>query len=879
MTAPAPPAPPTPSPRERPLALRLALATALVAAACAMGVALRPWIAPTLYMPFFAAVAVAAWYGGLHAGLYATLLSAAAANYVLTAPYYAFGLDMAEGVRAVGFLLTGWLISALSAGMRDARARAERGEHEARLLAAQLEEHAVELELHVEQAQAMAAETEQQIEETQVIAVELEERVAESDALRGELERVNARLAAARGRAETEGRRLARILDTMAEGVCLLDAEGRITYANAAGARILAVPLDGLVGVRYDAVPLHPPRGAAAPGIRDRLAERVLRRGDSVQGEELTGEVGGRVVTLRLNAVPLRDDDGAIAGAVASFDDVTARRAAEEAVRESEARFRTLADTAPVLVWMSDETGAWTFFNLPWLEFRGRTAEEELGDGWLEGVHPDDARRCLAIYATSFDARRPFRMEYRLRRHDGEWRWVMNTGVPRQTPDGGFAGYVGSCVDITDRRVGEERQRFLADAGTLLASSLDYETTLRSVAQLAVPLLADYCVVDLRDGDRVRRVEAAHADPALQPLVSRLLEHPPELESRNLVAEVLRSGVPQLGNEVTAAQRSAWARDPRHLALLESLAPTAYMAVPLVARGRVIGSLLFCMTGSGRRYDEDELALAEDLARRAAFAIDNARLYEDAVEADQAKADFLAVMSHELRTPLNAIIGYTDLFLMGIPVALPGEVQPQLGRVRAAARHLLELIDEILTFARLEAGQEEVHREAVEAADLVHDAASLVEPLAMERGLDFRVEGADGVGTLRTDVRKVRQILVNLLGNAVKFTERGAVSIRAVRDGGDALFQVDDTGIGIAGEQLPRIFEPFQQVEQTTIRTRGGSGLGLTVARQLARLLGGDVTCTSRVGEGSRFLLRLPLAEDAPAAAPSPPPERDAARA
>jgi signal transduction histidine kinase len=182
-------------------------------------------------------------------------------------------------------------------------------------------------------------------------------------------------------------------------------------------------------------------------------------------------------------------------------------------------------------------------------------------------------------------------------------------------------------------------------------------------------------------------------------------------------------------------------------------------------------------------------------------------------------------------------------------------------RVRSAAQHLLELIDETLTFARLEAGQEEVRPvSGVACSALVEEAAALVEPLAMERGLEFRAAAPQPDVEMTVDARKVRQVLVNLLGNAIKFTARGSVALTAERDGGDVRFRVADTGPGIAAEHAERIFDPFWQVEQSTIRTHGGSGLGLSVARQLARLMGGDVTVQSTPGEGSVFTIRIPIA-------------------
>jgi PAS domain S-box-containing protein len=959
---------------------RYALAVAGVGVAAGVAWALRPWMAPAVYPPFFCAVLLAAWYGGLGPGLVASVLSAAVATSLFLPPHPGPGLAPQEGTRLLGFVVTSYLASALSERLHRARRAAEAHAAASARQAAELQEQAAML-------QEQAAELERQAEEAQNLTVELESQVAESEALRSELAEANDRLALAAAEGRAVSGRMESILRTMTEGVALVDRQGRITFANAAASRMLGIaegplapPLsigDAYVPLRADGMPM---------GHGERPVGRVLATGRAVAGEEIRVVSAAGQAMLRVSAAPVRGADGSLNGVVATFQDVTearvaqaarlaeeerfratfeqaavgiahvgldgrwqrvnqrlcdilgypreellgmtfqqithpddlsadeelsrrvaqgqiptytlekrylrrggaavwinltvslarggdgqapyfisviediqARRTAQAAVRESEERFRVLADTAPVLVWTSGADGGYDFFNKPWLDFTGRAMEQETGEGWRRGIHPEDVRRCRSIYRSSFDARRPFRMEYRLRRADGEYRWVLDAGVPRLLPDGTFAGYVGSCIDITERREAEEQLRFLADAGSALASSLNYERTLERVVHLAVPVLADYCVLDLVEDGRVRRVAAAHADASLQPLVERLLEHAPSLEGPGPVARVLRTGQPQVANEVTPAELARTAEGPEHLAVLERLGPTALMAVPLQAGGRVLGSLLFVAAGSGRRYDEMELARAEELARRAGLAMENARLYEASVEANRAKSDFLAVMSHELRTPLNAILGYADLFLLGIPAPLPERVHPQMERLRAAGRHLLSLIEEILTFARLEAGQEEVSAEdGVSCRDLVQDAASLVEPLAIERGLAFSAGCEDPGLTLRTDARKARQVLANLLGNAIKFTDHGRVSLNARRDGPDVAFEVRDTGIGIAPEHLERIFEAFWQVEQSTIRRHEGSGLGLSVARQLARLLGGDVTARSTPGEGSVFTFTLP---------------------
>ena len=235
------------------------------------------------------------------------------------------------------------------------------------------------------------------------------------------------------------------------------------------------------------------------------------------------------------------------------------------------------------------------------------------------------------------------------------------------------------------------------------------------------------------------------------------------------------------------------------------------------------------------------------------------RARREAEAANLGKTEFLAVMSHELRTPLNAIIGYGDLLHDGISGPLAEVPKRYVGRIRESAWHLLGLIEDILAYSRIEAGKEEVEIVPVDAADVARDAAGIVEPLAAKKQLALRVRVPEVHLMIETDERKLRQVLVNLLGNAVKFTERGEVALLLERSpGGGAVFRVRDTGSGIAAHHLETIFRAFEQVDPSLTRRQQGTGLGLGVSRKLAHLLGGELSVESELGVGSTFILRLP---------------------
>lgn len=424
--------------------------------------------------------------------------------------------------------------------------------------------------------------------------------------------------------------------------------------------------------------------------------------------------------------------------------------------------------------------------------------------------------------------------------------------------------------DVDDRRRHDERLRFLAEASTLLSSSLDYETTLANVAELAVPALASSCVIDLVGADeQLERVATVFDSGELSRLVGEMRRrHPLTAETRHPAWQVLATGESIFYPEITANTLPDVVDDrPDSLALARRLNPTSCVFVALRARGRTLGVMSLSTTAGRRRFDERDRVLIEELALRVAMAVDNARLHEaerraraEAEAANQAKSDFLAIMSHELRTPLTAVVGYTELLADEVVGPVNDTQRDHLGRVRASSEHLLMLIEDILSFARIEAGREQLRIEEFALAAVLEQAAVIVRPLAEKKGLEFTLVGHDSRAVMRSDPQKVRQIMINLLANAVKFTTAGSVRLAAHTRDGRVGFEVTDTGPGIAAEYWDRVFDAFWQVDQRITRKSGGTGLGLSVARQLARMLGGDVTVESTVGQGSVFRVDLPLA-------------------
>jgi signal transduction histidine kinase len=450
--------------------------------------------------------------------------------------------------------------------------------------------------------------------------------------------------------------------------------------------------------------------------------------------------------------------------------------------------------------------------------------------------------------------------EVEIVRGDGT-RAVLNvSSSPIRDQGGAVVAAAVTFIDITERRRRERERRFLAEASALLSSSLDYTVTLANVARLAVPTLADWCGVDIIQDNTLRRLAVEHVDQQKVALARELGEkYPPALDSPGGVGEALRNGRPELFPAITDEMLRGVAENEEHLRILQELGLRSAMIVPLTARGRVLGDITLVAAESGRTFGPEDLAFAVELAGLAAMAIDNARLYDDSQSANRAKADFLSVISHELRTPLTAVIGYAELLALGIPEPVTDRQREQIERIEIAARHLLQLIEEILTIASLEAGTVSIRRQEVKLSEVLRRAEAIARPLALEKQISLTIQEPAEEIVMDTDPDRLLQVLLNLLSNAVKFTDTGSIVVSVQRSDGAVEIAVRDTGIGISEAQRERIFEAFWQAEQPITRRAGGTGLGLTISRRLLRLLGGTMEVTSQPGEGSTFTASIPL--------------------
>ncbi len=532
----------------------------------------------------------------------------------------------------------------------------------------------------------------------------------------------------------------------------------------------------------------------------------------------------------------------------------------DAALRRSEARYRALAEASTRMVWTTDRHGM--VEDMPgWRAITGQTADQVRGVGWLEAIHAADRERVSRTWWDAYDSRGVYVCEYRIRLASGGYRWYRARAVPVLEPGGEVVEWVGVLDDVDERRHAEARKAMLEEAGRVLGTSLDPGETLESVARLAVPHLADGCAVDLADErGALRRVTVLTRDPAKAELVRELERRfPTPIDSPAGHTTAFRTGRPQLVERFTDDLLRAASSCDEHFRLWKALDMHSALCVPMSTRGRTIGVLTFVSTSPDRHFGAADLDAASALGERAASAVDNARLYAQAQAASRAKSDFLATMSHELRTPIHASIGYVELLEMGLRGEVSNAQRHDLHRIRANQQHLLAIINDILGYARIEAGQVHYDPRELDAGEILQEAGAMVEPQARAKGITLSMADSAGVRAV-ADGDKLRQVLLNLLSNAVKFTPPGgSVHAAAAADEDAVRLSVRDTGIGIPAEKQAAIFEPFVQLDQELTRVAEGTGLGLAISRDLARGMGGELHVQSAPGAGSTFTLVLPL--------------------
>lgn len=492
------------------------------------------------------------------------------------------------------------------------------------------------------------------------------------------------------------------------------------------------------------------------------------------------------------------------------FRDISERKRMEHALRESEARFRAMADAAPVLIWLADTDKRCIWFNQGWLEFTGRTLDQEFGYGWAEGVHPDDCDQCVAIYSLNFDAQQPFRMEYRLRRRDGIYRWILDAGRPRFREDGSFCGYIGSCIDITDHKNAE---------ASLARSRHEIAAVVGAMDDLILEVDSDYTFRNCWGNDQ------------------RKLFLPPAAFLGRTIGEVFPGDFAQPFIEAIAAVLAG--NGPRLLDYPSPVPGDSRWFNARISQLRPIGDTL-----------PSVVLVIRDVTER--------------IEVDRMKSDFLSTAAHELRTPMASIYGFAELLLSADDFD-EATRREMLGIIFRQSKLITALVNELLDLARIEA------RKGKDFVFQPLDICALTrEALAADAGQwqgSLRVELPDTPEWVRADSNKLRQALGNVLSNAYKYSPAGG-EIRVVlkRGAGDIGIAISDQGIGMTAMQAQRVCERFYRADNSG--SIPGTGLGMSIVKEIIALHKGRLDIDSALGVGTTVTLWLPtpseLTTDAP---------------
>jgi PAS domain S-box-containing protein len=671
------------------------------------------------------------------------------------------------------------------------------------------------------------------------------------------------------------------LLDSLRdEAVFAMDRAGRVTAWNPGAEAIIGYPAAEAVGrhcsVFYAAEDVQ--LGMPERDLRRALAEgRIETEGWRVRGD-------GSRFWAHVTTTVLRDDDGVHTGYARVLRDITERIRAEEAMRLSEAKFSGIISIATDAIVGVDEEQRIVLFNQGAEKIFGYTEAEIVGQPLSTLIparfherHGGHLERFA--HAPVVAKRMGERQEIFGRRKGGD-EFPAEASISRLEV-GGRRLFTAVLRDITDRKeaelrvaqalereqearavaeAAEGRARFLAEAGARLTESLEREATLATLARVAVPALADWCVVFMHDDDAaVRRIAAAHADAARDALMGRLLGLPVDRASAHPVLRALLTHDLVLLEDLPDDYADAVAAGDEHRRVLSELGMRHLLAVPLVLRGEALGAVGLVMSDSGRRFGEAEVQTAVELARRAALAVENTRLYQAAQAAVRAREDVLHVVSHDLGNSLSAIVVTTTVLLRTLPGSDGNaELRKRVTMIRDLARRMQRLRQDLLDVASIESGRLGIEWERWSPAAAAAEAVETLLPVAAEKEVELAGEIPPTLPDVDGDRERVLQVLANLLGNAVKFTPAGGrVRLSVEADGDMVRFAVSDTGPGIPPEHLPHVFDRFWKVRAAN---RQGAGLGLAISRGIVEAHGGRIWVESTPGKGSTFFFTLPLA-------------------
>jgi PAS domain S-box-containing protein len=538
------------------------------------------------------------------------------------------------------------------------------------------------------------------------------------------------------------------------------------------------------------------------------------------------------------------------------------RHSADQALRASEAKFAGIISIAADAIVSIDEAQRIVMFNDGAEKIFGWSRDEVLGKP-LGILLPERFRDVHRQHVRDFDAgpgtagkmgerRRSIFMAIR---KSGE-EFPADVAISKLGV-GGARLFTAILRDITEQKKIEHEEEFLVEVGAIFATTLDSQKTLTNIAQLAMREFADFCAIEFLDEQgELRRLALVTSDPAKAEVAEALKRFELDRSRPYLNSAIFQSKQPQMIPEVTPETIRAVAQSEEHRRLLEAIAPTSMMGVPLIVNDRLLGALLVASCRPGRRYGDGDLRFLEEVGGRAALALENARLHLATERAVQARDDLLGIVAHDLRNPLSTIL--SQAALLRRPAGEPDRRSQQSEVIERAATRMNRLIQDLLDVTRMEAGHLSIERARVLAGQVVLDSVEAHKPLASSRSLELRLDVAEGLPEIWADRDRLLQVFENLIGNAAKFTARGGQVTVGARPGeGEVLFWVADTGAGILPAELPHLFERFWQARKAG---RRGLGLGLPIAKGIVEAHGGRVWVESTPGLGSTFYFTVPVA-------------------
>ncbi len=581
--------------------------------------------------------------------------------------------------------------------------------------------------------------------------------------------------------------------------------------------------------------------------------------------------IAGRFTRARAEA------DAAAAEATRRSDElVTAREAVDRLARDVQRRardFATLFEEAPIAIAIAEDVECRRI--VP-----NRTFAEVLGVGLGQNISQDPAAvdrvplqittpdgtpipvEELVLQRAARTGQSLREVDCELTRPDGVRISLVQFASPLLDDDGRPRGAIGAFLDVTSQRRAAEEQRFLAEATRLLNDSLDYQNTLAQLVRLAVPQLADYSLLDVvTPQDEVVRVGLAHRDPAKEAILTKALVTTPAnqgIRGNRGLLNLVRQGRAVLWSDITREFLERQGLRAEQVDFVMGVGLRSCVMVPLLLRDRIIGAFAWMRHDGRPRYDDRDIALAEEVARRASAAVENARLYREAQTANRLKDEFVATLSHELRTPLNALLGWTELLASGhLP---PDRQRFAVEAIERTARLQAQITNDLVDVSQAASGAFRLAPRPVAAGEVVRSAAEAFRLAAESKGVRLDVQIAADMPPVVVDPDRLQQIVFNLVANAVKFTPSGTVDVRARVRHGHLEVDVRDSGIGIAPAFLPFVFDRFRQADGSTSRQYGGLGLGLSIVRSLVELHGGRVEAHSDgEGRGATFSVWMPV--------------------